>query len=226
MNTKDTYFGGPLHSDLTVDGIVYNYIVSNHHGDGTPNITHGFDRTFGPQFYYFNSAPAAPLSFLRKDAEKIAKTPKWNANFYDSIAPHVVGFVPSSRRGRWRGRVQLPVGAQRPVAVLSVDQTSFEDNAADPKAFQYWCEISSDGDCGIDRVVAGNYRLTIYADGIFGDYIQDGIRIDADHTTTTKVVWTPESNGKEIWRLGTPDKVGTPRPPTPPSLTSIVFRRI
>lgn len=26
MNTKDTYFGGPLHSDLIVDGIVYNYL--------------------------------------------------------------------------------------------------------------------------------------------------------------------------------------------------------
>lgn len=26
MNTKDTYFGGPLHSDLMVDGIVYNYV--------------------------------------------------------------------------------------------------------------------------------------------------------------------------------------------------------
>jgi rhamnogalacturonan endolyase len=26
MNTKDTYFGGPLHSDLIVDGIDYNYI--------------------------------------------------------------------------------------------------------------------------------------------------------------------------------------------------------
>jgi rhamnogalacturonan endolyase len=26
MNTKDTYFGGPTHSDLTVDGIVYNYV--------------------------------------------------------------------------------------------------------------------------------------------------------------------------------------------------------
>ncbi len=67
MNTKDTYFGGPLHSDLMVDGIVYNYIgqsnfekclnitdtkaVSNHHGDGTPNITDGFDRTFGPVSY-------------------------------------------------------------------------------------------------------------------------------------------------------------------------------
>lgn len=29
MNTKDTYFGGPLHSDLTVDGIVYNYICES-----------------------------------------------------------------------------------------------------------------------------------------------------------------------------------------------------
>lgn len=36
MNTKDTYFNGPTHSDLTVDGIVYNYLVSNHHGNGVP----------------------------------------------------------------------------------------------------------------------------------------------------------------------------------------------
>ena len=35
MNTKDTYFGGPLRSDLTVDGIVYNYITSNHFGAQT-----------------------------------------------------------------------------------------------------------------------------------------------------------------------------------------------
>ena len=28
MNTKDTYFNGPTHSDLTVDGIVYNYLIS------------------------------------------------------------------------------------------------------------------------------------------------------------------------------------------------------
>lgn len=40
MNTKDTYFGGPLHSDLTVDGILYNYISSNHHGDQTVSYSH------------------------------------------------------------------------------------------------------------------------------------------------------------------------------------------
>jgi rhamnogalacturonan endolyase len=48
MNTKDTYFNGPTHSDLTVDGIVYNYMVSNHHGNGVPELLDGFDHTFGP----------------------------------------------------------------------------------------------------------------------------------------------------------------------------------
>ena len=32
MNTKDTYFGGPTHSDLTVDGITYNYMGKLHPG--------------------------------------------------------------------------------------------------------------------------------------------------------------------------------------------------
>lgn len=66
MNTKDTFYNGPKWSDLTVDGIVYNYVgklqyswrptlsnqadsvVSNHHGNGNPDLTGGFDRTFGP----------------------------------------------------------------------------------------------------------------------------------------------------------------------------------
>jgi rhamnogalacturonan endolyase len=45
---KETYLNGPTHSDLTVDGIVYNYLVSNHHGNGVPEMVNGFDRTFGP----------------------------------------------------------------------------------------------------------------------------------------------------------------------------------
>ena len=48
MNTKDTYYNGPTHSDLTVDGIVYNYLVSNHHGNGVLEMINGYDRTFGP----------------------------------------------------------------------------------------------------------------------------------------------------------------------------------
>jgi rhamnogalacturonan endolyase len=37
-NTRESYYGGTLHSDLVVDGIVYNYRVLGHHGAPVPDI--------------------------------------------------------------------------------------------------------------------------------------------------------------------------------------------
>ncbi|KAL1866752.1 hypothetical protein VTK73DRAFT_4544 [Phialemonium thermophilum] len=208
MNTKDTYFGGPIHSDLVVDGIVYNYIVSNHHGDGTPNITDGFDRTFGPQYYHFNKGPVGgSWQKLRDEAVGYA-SPSWNADFYDAIAKHVPNYVPTSGRGRWKARVELPKGAKKPIAILAQDGVDFQDNVLDVSAYQYWADIDPcTGKVEIDRIKAGTYRLTIYAEGIFGDYTQDGIKVEAGKETNSgHVVWRAESAGKELWRIGTPDK--------------------
>ncbi|KAF2757802.1 rhamnogalacturonan lyase [Pseudovirgaria hyperparasitica] len=206
MNTRDTYFGGPLHSDLTVDGIVYNYISSNHHGDQTPKITHGFDRTFGPSFLHFNTnITGTPLSALRADAARFA-TPSWNKPFYDSIAPHVSGYVPTSGRGSWTGTIDLPQGASRPIAILTASGYDFQDNVFNTSAYQYWASITPSGSVQISGVVAGLYRLTIYADGIFGQYIRDGISISAEQSTHTRARWTEESSGTELFRIGVPDK--------------------
>ncbi|KAF9884626.1 hypothetical protein FE257_001448 [Aspergillus nanangensis] len=206
MNTKDTYYGGPLHSDLTVDGIVYNYLVSNHHGEGTPNITDGFDRTFGPQYYLFNGGKgSATLEELRSEAESLAD-PGWNVEFYDSIAKHVVGYMPSSKRGSVQGQVKLPHGATRAIAILSVDGQYFQDNSVDPAAHQYWVEMEDSGKFRIDHVTQGKYRLTVYADGIFGDYVRDGVQVRAGKATQVHDTWKAESAGVEVWRLGTPDK--------------------
>ncbi|KAJ5433967.1 Glycoside hydrolase-type carbohydrate-binding [Penicillium cf. griseofulvum] len=187
MNTK-----GPLHSDLTVDGIVYNYIVSNHHGEGTPNITNGFDRTFGPQFYLFNGGKgSASLQELRSEAEELAN-PHWNSAFYDSIAKHVVGYAPSSQRGSIKGTVKLPKGAVRPIAILTVDGQYFQDNSAAPSSYQYWTDLNQDGSFSIDRVKEGKYRLTVYAEGIFGDFVRDGIIIRAGKQTALRDTWKQE----------------------------------
>ncbi|KAJ6110365.1 Glycoside hydrolase-type carbohydrate-binding [Penicillium sp. IBT 16267x] len=223
MNTKDTYYGGPLHSDLTVDGIVYNYIVSNHHGEGTPNITNGFDRTFDPQYYLFNGGKhsSASLEDLRSEAEELAN-PHWNAAFYDSIAKHVLGYAPSSQRGSVKGTVKLPKGATRPIAILTVDGQYFQDNSVVPSSYQYWTDINKDGSFSIDRVKEGKYRLTIYAEGIFGDFVRDGIVIRAGKRTSVRDKWEPESAGTEIGRIGIPDKSsgefvrGSARDPTHP----------
>lgn len=226
MNTKDTYvskgsphchhpyllfskkWGGPIHSDLMVDGIVYNYIVSNHHGDGTPNITNGFDRTFGPQYFHFNKgSPTTTLDELRQDAVQYAD-PSWNVDFYDSIAPLVPGYVPTSSRGTFKASVTLPTGTiKNPIAVLAQNKVDFQDNVQSITDYQYWADIDVDtGLVTIPRVKAGIYRLTIYADGVFGWYTQDDIIVDANRTAFMNVTWSPENAGTELWRIGTPDK--------------------
>ncbi|KAF8425321.1 galactose mutarotase-like domain-containing protein [Tirmania nivea] len=221
MNTKDTYYGGPLHSDLTVDGIVYNYIVSKHHGSGSPNITTGLDRTFGPQYIHFNSykskvstpviekpgAPPYALGLLRRDAEKYSDS-SWDAEFYDSIAKYVPGYVPTSRRGSLAGEINLPKSAKNPVAVLSASGMHFQDNAAAPHEFQYWTNINAKtGQFQFKRVVDGKYRLTVYADGVFGEFFVDGVVVKAGKVTPIRgLQWKEESSGNEIWRIGIPDR--------------------
>lgn len=179
--------------------------TSNHHGEGTPNITNGFDRTFGPQYYHFNSAPDATIDDLRKDAEQYAD-PSWNAAFYDSIAPYIKNYVPSSERGVFEGSFKLPNGAKRPLAVLSKNGINFQDNAEDVTAYQYWGEIDAKGNVNIQRVKAGTYRLTVYADGIFGNFVKENVKVSAGKKTKTSVTWKEESAGTEVWRLGIPDK--------------------
>lgn len=73
--------------------------------------------------------------------------------------------------------------------------------------YQYWGEIdSSTGFVTIPRVKMGVYRLTIYADGIFGDYVQENVAVVAGQTVTVEVKWIPETSGTELWRIGIPDK--------------------
>ncbi|KAL2199427.1 galactose mutarotase-like domain-containing protein [Corynascus similis CBS 632.67] len=205
MNTKDTYFNGPKWSDLTVDGIVYNYIISNHHGNGNPD-TRDFDRTFGPQYYYFNKGEKdASINDLRCDAARFANA-SWNADFYDDIAKHVPGYLPTSGRGTWSGRITLPEGVTKPIAVLASNGMDFQDNNLANKDRQYWGEVASDGSITIPRVAAGTYRLTVYGVGIFGEYTQDDVVVRAGDTTTTEATWTAESAGTELWRIGTPDR--------------------
>lgn len=163
-NTVETYHNGPVHSDLVVDGIVYNYMVSNHHGDQTPNITNGYDRTYGPQYFHFNKG--GTLDELRQDAEQYGLKPEWNAELYDALTQYVPNLVSSSQRGKFVAKVKLPEGAKRPIAILTESGLDFQDNVKDPKAYQYWADIDGDGQVTIPRVRAGTYRLTIYAEGI------------------------------------------------------------
>ena len=66
--------------------------------------------------------------------------------------------------------------------------------------------MDASGSVTIPSVKSGIYRLTVYADGIFGQYEQDDVSIKAGAATDFNATWTAESSGTELWRIGTPDK--------------------
>lgn len=115
-------------------------------------------------------------------------------------------FVPSKERATWELQVDLPKNAKNPIAVLAQNGVDFQDNVFDPQAYQYWAEIDESGQVSIPRVKTGTYRLTVYADGVFGQYIQDDIEVGTGKAEATQVTWVEESAGEEIFRIGTPDK--------------------
>lgn len=92
---------------------------------------------------------------------------------------------------------EVPSGAKNPIAVLSASGLDFQDNVQNVHAYQYWENIRG-GLVSFAGVKPDSYRLTIYAEGIFGDYIIDDIVIRAGHQTTKRITWIPESNGVEL----------------------------
>lgn len=145
---------------------------------------------------------------LHEDATQFAN-PTWNAEFYDSVAEHVPNYVPSSKRATWELQVELPANAERVLAVLSQNGVDFQENVIDTQAYQYWANVNADGHATIPMVKEGTYRLTIYADGVFGQYIEDDIEIVAGGNNTKRMAnasWQEESQGEEVWRIGYPDR--------------------
>lgn len=186
-------------------------MMSNHHGNTSPNITNGYDRTFGPSIYHFNKGPAgqsveASVASLRAEAATHANANTY-AQFYDDVAQYVTGYIPTSSRGKWSSKIHLPDGAINPVVILSAPGLDYQDNGFDVNAYQYWVTPDAKGNIAIDKIKPGNYRVTAYAEGIFGDFVYENITIAAGKTTNTGTLqWRAESAGTELWRIGTPDK--------------------
>lgn len=172
------------------------------------------DRTFGPFYFHFNHGTKnESMLKLYEDAAQYA-SPEWNAQFYDSIAKYVPNYRTTAERGTVKVRVQLPEDAKDAIAILSANGLDHQDNVFDTKALQYWADIPNKSgrhshgysEVEIPRVAEGTYRLTVYATNIFGDFVKDDIEVPAKRTTTLTVKWKPESHGKELFRIGSPDK--------------------
>jgi rhamnogalacturonan endolyase len=123
------------------------------------------------------------------------------------VSNYVTNYVPPSRRNTFSALIQLPNRARKATLILSASGLDVQDNAEKPDAFQYWTGLDSHGRAEIKNVVPGTYRVTVYADDVFGQFTKDNVVITntLSPQTTFKATWDEENAGTELWRLGIPD---------------------
>ena len=68
-------------------------------------------------------------------------------------------------------------------------------------------QLSSNGTATINNVTPGDYRLTLYELGQWGETRLDGVQVyNGQVTIPQNLKFTPENFGQSIWTIGTPDR--------------------
>lgn len=218
---RSSFNGGPDRQDLTLHqtGTAPVLLLEPHatHYGYRPVIAEGnWSKTYGP--YYVHLGVADSPDELRAQAEAVVGNPE-HTRLYDTAA--LEGWSPTAERGTVTGRVHRAVGGRDQersidgaLAILSDDGVPAQDTTS---GFQHWTTLTRDGTFRLEGVRPGSYRLTVRQDGVWDQYVQDGVEVEGDRHLN--VPWhdnagpgrgpgqEPSGRGRsrQIWQIGSPD---------------------
>jgi len=127
-------------------------------------------------------------------------------NFYNNETELLAsGYIPTNARGSVSVQVNGVAGSPRTAwAVLSQPGVNHIFSGLTPT---YTMDISTNGGGTFTNVVPGQYRLSVYKFGQFGEYRNDSIVVVPNQTTTAPTItFQPETVGTVLGTIGTPDR--------------------
>lgn len=128
------------------------------------------------------------------------------ADFYNNETELLAsGYIPSDARGSVSVQVNNIAGAPRTAwAVLSQPGTNHIFGNTTP---DYTVDISANGTGTFNNVVPGQYRLSVYQFGQFGEYRNDSIVVASNQNTAVPTItFQPETVGTVLGTIGIPDR--------------------
>lgn len=213
LANKEAFCGGPTRQDLTLHQTETTPVLlvepqATHYGSPALQVSGSWSKTYGPYFLYLNTGtdPAA----MRADAMRYT-SPGYHQGFYDQVA--VPGWAPTTQRATVSGKVAVAGATSMAgaVAVLSDNRLEFDRTVL---GHQYWGNLNADGSFQLPNVRPGRYRLTVYQPRVWGEFVRDDVVVTAGQALRLPdAAWTPRSNGRTLWQIGSPDR------------TSVEFRR-
>ncbi|HEX3358802.1 MAG TPA: polysaccharide lyase family protein, partial [Tepidisphaeraceae bacterium] len=213
FTSKDTMNGGPTKQNLEfTNNISMIEFYSEHYGNSTydykPTQGANSSKLFGPYAFRFTPTNSENGAQLYSDA--VNSMPALQSAYDTDTQLISNGYVTTNQRGSIQFNVTSPAGWSSNVnnntVVLSDPNKNFQTTGA---GYQYWNQLSTSGSSSISNVVPGNYRVSLYQYGQWGETRYDNVQVKGNQTAVPQnLKFTPENFGTAapIWTLGTPDR--------------------
>ncbi len=221
----DTLTGGPTKQELawTDPGILNMEFLSDHYGiDSTngygtgaypgygyyPTPDVNTTKLFGPYAFTISSITGTTAAQINQNAIDNISNDQSEFNTDTELAAS--GYVNTANRGSVQINATSTAGWSSNIdnntVVLSEPGVNMQEST---QGYQYWGQVSQNGNVDINNVVPGTYRMTLYQLGQWGETRVDGVQVVAGQVTVPQnVKFMPEnfSNYAPIWTIGTPNR--------------------
>ncbi|SLM61960.1 polysaccharide lyase family protein [Dickeya aquatica] len=193
--SHEYYSGDALKQELLVhqDAIILNYLTGSHFGTPDMVAQPGFEKLYGPWLLYINQGSDRELlADARRRAEH--ERANWPYKWMDD-----------TRYPQHRATVSGKVQTRAPHALVTLNSSS-EDADIQTLGYLYHTRTNRDGQFTLHDVPAGEYRLSVYADGgtEVGLLAQQAVHIDAGRVTLDPIATRPDE--PLVWAIGQADR--------------------
>lgn len=191
VNTS--YYGsGPETQDLMVhyDGIVLNYMSSEHFGRGTFKIPAKWEKLYGPWCIYVNNGNIADAEYRANEESN-----NWPYNWvHDKLYPLELGSISGNIESAYSSKKYRVVLADKPAKGDIINQH---------EGYTYYTDTDPSGNFAIEKVRPGTY--TIYAYGIDSEdletHILGEVQIREKHDSYVGKLYIKREY-RTLWQIG------------------------
>lgn len=202
---KDWVGGGPTRQDLTThtggSPRLLWHETTAHYTSERVTPEHGWEKIYGPYFLYVHEGESPDSMYQAAVARLGEEKAKWPYSWVTDplYAAHT--------RGSAAGQLTLSNGSTPANAWVLLTDPQSDDWQLDFENYIYSARTDSEGRFTIPAVRPGTYTLHAFTDGVFGEYTKTDVVIAENaRTELGTLTWEQEAHGRELWRIGTPDR--------------------